>query len=313
MRIFYALVLVWVGMVFPVQAVTISAVGDIMLDRGIRGQIATYGPDFPFEKIRGKLTSNIVLGNLEGTITPQLSIATDSYLRFTFDPSVAPALRQVGFTHLSIANNHALDFGSVGLQQTRLILSTNGLQPFGDPKNKNGYAATQIIDGQRVTVIGYHGFHSGLLRTLVEIRRAKQLDSTVIVMAHWGAEYSPGVREIQRNTAHAFIRAGAELVLGSHPHVIQPFEIYRGKFIAYSLGNFVFDQDWAAETQSSILLQARLGPSPEIQIVPLTIQNGQPSLAAAPERQRILNNLAANSLVSKNHRRQIKSGILQKL
>lgn len=292
---------------------SLTAVGDIMLDRYVRQMMLKNGPLYPFSAIHDQLqNADLVVGNLEGPITTSSKHATaGGSLTFTFDPSTATALQQAGFTALSLANNHTLNFGERGLQSTRQYLQQAGIKPFGDPRNRSHFHLTQIINGQRITLLGYHGLVSGLETVLLDARRAHAKGETVIVFAHTGNEYALRFTARQQRDYRRLVDAGADLVIGSHPHVVQPLEIYHGKLIAYSLGNFVFDQYFSTDTQQQLMLQLQADTRRfAVQLVPLVSIRSQVRLAPAKLGQTVLNRLAQDSIVSTTQRQAIRSGVL---
>lgn len=280
-------------------SISLTFVGDIMLDRYVRTTIEAHTPLWPFEKILSELTGDAVIGNLEGPFTDQPSEATDEHLVFTFDPSHAIGLRQAGFTDVSLANNHTLNFGATGLASTRATLETQGLRYFGDPTNQTGYSRTINIKDRSVAFVGYHGLVSGLDRALAEVRDAKDAGATVIVMAHWGNEYKDTASSKQVQDAHALVEAGADIIIGAHPHVIQPIEIYQNKLIVYSLGNFLFDQYFSPETVRGLVLHLALNQDAlSVQIVPVITVRGQIEKMSSPDRDALLVELAQKSTIS---------------
>ncbi|MBI3572665.1 MAG: CapA family protein [Candidatus Kerfeldbacteria bacterium] len=311
------------GLIFPpigrrtprVNATTgswsMTMMGDIMLDRHVRQSITANGQFFPFAKIQSNIknSGDIVLANLEGPFTTNKTRATSTNLIFTFDPAMAPVLKQAGITMVSLANNHTLNFGQAGLDATRSTLRSAGLDYFGDPKNRAGYTITKTVNGRRIGFVGYHGLTAGLPVVLDEIRRLRPNVDTLIVMPHWGIEYNLKFTGRQQADAHQLIDAGADLVIGSHPHVAEPFEVYNGKFIAYSLGNFIFDQDWSRDTQEGLTLNLTVsGVQLKVQLIPISISHSQVSLLISPRRTAMLKRLADTSLVSPAQHQTIKQG-----
>ena len=132
----------------------------------------------------------------------------------------------------------------------------------------------------------------------------------MIVFLHWGEEYQLISSSSQRKLAHSLIDAGADLIIGSHPHVVQEIEKYKGKLIFYSLGNFIFDQYFSRETQKGLAVSLELYPSRIIyKLYPYTLFHSQPKLMNEKEREWFLNNLAEKS--SADLRSQIKNGIIE--
>jgi poly-gamma-glutamate synthesis protein (capsule biosynthesis protein) len=247
--------------------VTILAFGDMMLDRKVREQINAYGPEYPFALIKDFLrgdgiANDIVVANAEGAFTKNVSVTLgrqDAPLQFTFDPAILPTLKKLGFTLLGQTNNHMLDFGLSGYDQSTSSIETAGLNWFGDPRNQEVKPFVTKIHGEKITFIGYSEFaHQGMENVLQAIREAKTNSSYVVVCPHWGEEYEPEPNSTQQENAYAFIDAGADVVLGSHPHVIQPIEMYHNKIIFYSLGNFIFDQAATGPTSRGLAVRISL-------------------------------------------------------
>lgn len=267
-----------------VQEVNLLMTGDIMLDRYIatlRGRaLADEDPAndlFPFtfmpeviQAVKTKLATSqldLVLGNLEGPITDSNYVNNGTAMIFNFKPSVVEQLKNAGFTTLSMANNHTLDMGKTGPQQTHDYLAAAGLDAFGHPDTPDGTYSflTYEIDGFK---IGFLGLNDAVIKLDVPaaLEKIKALDGQVdvlILAVHWGFEYEATARESVVAKAHQFVDAGVDFIWGHHPHVIQNSELYNGKWIYYSLGNFVFDQYWSAETQEGLVLGLKIAKSPE--------------------------------------------------
>lgn len=292
------------------QSWNMVAVGDIMLDRYVRTVLKTKGVEYPFAAIKPVLVDHdVVLGNLEGPFTKNASVATDTRLIFTFDPNIAPTLTDVGFTDLSLANNHTLNFGQTGLDQTRQVLRSAGLNYFGDPSNRHGFGFIREVAGRKVAFIGYNALSKGVATILSDIQEARGLADVVVVVPHWGNEYQLKFNNRQQSEAHQLIDAGADLILGAHPHVVQPFEIYKDKFIAYSLGNFLFDQYFSSDTLEGLMLRLTFSPeSLAIILVPIVTERGQIHLLTGARRDTLLARLAKDSDVQGSLREEIKQG-----
>jgi hypothetical protein len=240
-----------------VASVTLQWVGDIALstERGLPpgGVAGALGP------VRGLLRGgDLTAGNLEGTLSVGGSskcgsIGSAHCFAFQAPPSSAGALRSSGFGLLNQANNHSMDFGASGRAQTIAALDRAGIAHTGLP----GEISVVRVDGVRVAFLGFapYPFDADLLnipRAVALVRHARARADLVVVIIHAGAEganefhtplgeefYLGEDRGNPRAFAHAVIRAGAAAVFGSGPHVIRGIERYRGRLIAYSLGNFV--------------------------------------------------------------------------
>lgn len=247
----------------PRNYVRILFVGDIMFDRGIRYYAQKNGGnEFIFDKISSALKNNdLVVANLEGPITDNKSVSAgtvagsaNNYF-FTFDPSWAKTLFQENIKLVDLGNNHILNFGRAGLASTKKYLDEAKIGYFGAPDYPKSISAE--IRGVKITFISYNEFSDlpeGIeaKSTVEEIQKAKQYSDIIIVFSHWGVEYSLTPTDDMKNLAHKFVDAGADLIVGSHPHVIEPSEIYNGKKIYYSLGNFVFDQYFSNDVRNGL-------------------------------------------------------------
>lgn len=296
------------------KPVTILAFGDMMLDRNVRLSIKNNTASYPFLNIKEFLMGHdIVVANLEGVFTNFPSVTAgviDGPLSFTFDPKIISTLKQFNFNLFSIANNHSLNFGRYELDKSNNLLEKEGITWFGDPSNKNLNSFTITIRGQKITFIGYHEFaYQGLENVINEITLAKQNKSFVIVYPHWGEEYRKSMTQSQIKMAHKFIDAGADLILGSHPHVIEPIEIYNGKAIFYSLGNFVFDQYNTGPTTEGLSIDITITKD-EVKygIFPFDIKNTQVSLMSKINSDAVLNNLSIKSFADESIKNGIKAG-----
>ncbi|NQV89894.1 AmmeMemoRadiSam system protein B [Candidatus Uhrbacteria bacterium] len=218
--------------------VAMQAVGDIMLDRGVRSKIESQGVGYPWENVARYLQgSQLMIANLEGTISEDLSIATDEPpFRFTFSPKSVEVMNTY-VDVVSLANNHSRDRDRIGEEETQEWLDTIGTDWFG------GYATSEpVYRFNQVSLIGYHQFGTKIEDLLPVIEQEKNKSQFVIVLPHWGQEYIFEPQEGQRDLARQMVQAGADLIIGSHPHVTQGIELVEGVPVMYSLGNFIFDQ-----------------------------------------------------------------------
>ena len=248
-----------------VHRATILAFGDMMLDRTVYLKAKEAKDfDFPFLKIDSFLkNADLRIVNLEGPITNFKSVAnTINRMRFTISPEFLEPLAN-RFEILCLANNHLLDFGENGYEQTKQYLDGAGIKYFGDYKNRKENLS-QIIFRNKIKIgfIGYHALADKNLEAVIgEIEKLKSQTDFIIVFAHWGAEYIKDPSSSQKEEARMFIDAGADLVLGSHPHVVQASEEYKGKKIFYSLGNFIFDQYFSQDTMQGLGVEILLKKS----------------------------------------------------
>jgi gamma-polyglutamate biosynthesis protein CapA len=242
---------------------SIIFVGDLMFDRSIRQFAKVKGNDFIFERIHDYLTSaDLVVANLEGPITlnPSVSIGTlpnqSGHFKFTFDPGLAETLFNQNIEMVNLGNNHILNFGDEGLAETQEYLSNSKVEYFGDVGEKFHENREVSINSVSFIFVNYNQFVPGSLeRTMGDIKKAKDQNKFIVVYTHWGTEYAKTANSEIKKIAHSFVDSGADLVMGTHPHVIQDKEAYNGKMIYYSLGNFIFDQYFSPETMEGLAVK----------------------------------------------------------
>jgi poly-gamma-glutamate synthesis protein (capsule biosynthesis protein) len=242
------------------QPVTVLMVGDVMLARAVGKTIRDSGDARqPFRGLENTLQgADILVGNLEGPISGR-GHAKDKEIVFCAQPQVVDGLRLAGFDVLNLANNHGLDFGPEALDDTLALLQGSGITPVGAGTDFEEAHTARILTvrGTRVGFLGYTNLiaekqiwrrsrpcmaHLTPSIMVADIRRARPLVDVLIVTVHWGNEYEYRPTDEQRSLGRMAVAAGADAVVGHHPHVPQPLERYRHGVIAYSLGNFVFDQ-----------------------------------------------------------------------
>lgn len=243
--------------------------GDMMFDRTVREVAEVKGGDFIFSCIDPVLQqSRIVVANLEGPITsnPSKSLGSepgdDNNYTFTFPESTAALLLAHNISAVNLGNNHILNFGYSGLAATTAALRDAGVGYFGEPSTNTAIGTD--VGAVQVAFVGYNEFAPGgaqnaEIQTLEKITTAKTKGYLPIVYAHWGEEYEPLANTEQRRLAHEFVDLGAVAVVGSHPHVVQDHETYKGAPIYYSLGNFIFDQYWDDAVTHGLLLKLGFG------------------------------------------------------
>ncbi len=260
----------------PSRRVILMAVGDIMLGRTIGEMIKTIGPQVPFLDTADTLRSaDITVGNLECPISDRGEPEPKTYA-FRAPVAAGESLAYAGFNLVNLANNHSLDFGPQALSDTLEILAANGVQAVGAGMNATqAYAPAFIeVNGLRIAFLGfvdvfptdydYRTWEAGPDQPGVAwahedrvregVIAAKAEADIVIVLVHNGYELVQQIGSQQQLIAHAAIESGAALVIGSHPHVIQRIERYQEGLIAYSLGNFVFDNYLFPPNYSGILV-----------------------------------------------------------
>jgi len=242
------------------KGISISFAGDILLASGVGNKIDQYGPDYPFEKVKTLLSkSDFAVGNLESAVAVTGTPAADKEFTFRADPKVIDGIKNSGLDIVSLANNHVLDFGRDAFIETLNHIKDSGLNYIGagedideayrpivvekDGKKVAVFAASRVIPSGSwyagIKTSGVAGAYNAE-RLLEEIENVRENVDYVIVYLHWGTEREQEPNKLQKNLARLLIDGGADVVVGTHPHVLQGFEFYKGKIIAYSLGNFIF-------------------------------------------------------------------------
>jgi poly-gamma-glutamate capsule biosynthesis protein CapA/YwtB (metallophosphatase superfamily) len=269
--------------------IVIAAVGDIMMPISIQEVVARnkYKYDLLFEKIAPDLLSaDITIANLETPVDHTAPVS--GYPKFNTRPELLPALKTAGLGIVSLANNHALDAGLKGLKRTIDNIQSAGILAFGAGRTpvEAERAIITTIRGVTMSFLGYTystnermrnrkknlsrvnilGTESenDLARVASEVRKVRQVSDVVIVSLHWGDEYKTVPTSWQRRVAVELIESGADIILGHHPHVLQPIVSYTAKngrqgLIAFSLGNFISTQNYGIEFKNRAHFKALRG------------------------------------------------------
>jgi len=280
--------------------VSVLFVGDIMLDRAVAQHARQRGDHVLFAGVQQLFKStDLLIGNLEGSMTtnPSISEQDPKILKFTFNPRFADLLYSLGFDAVSLANNHALDFGVEGYRATQDFLRAAGVAPFGHPLNNKDLSTSLGVKGETVCLIGYHSlFDPESAWVAAEIKKLRPLCTRVIVMAHWGEEYQHEPTAHQKLMAHTFIDLGADLIIGAHPHIVQPVEIYNNRAIFYSLGNFLFDQGFQPEVKRGTAVAVEFASSTTTFILTPVTTFKEVALADATTTAAVLRDLGVEGL-----------------
>jgi poly-gamma-glutamate synthesis protein (capsule biosynthesis protein) len=256
------------------------AVGDIMLARLVGERISWWGARYPFEGegIQPLLSNaDIALGNLECAISERGERQDKGYT-FRASPVITQGLTYAGFDVLSLANNHSGDFGDIALTDTLNTLADIGIATVGAGETITAAHHLRVVEsnGLRVGFLAYNEIGPSWFAAsetspgsaLIDLERmraavadARQEADVVVVSCHWGIEYTPYPTAYQREVAQALAEAGADLVIGHHPHVMQGLGYYPDTLVAFSLGNFIFDQGLSEQTEEGLILRALLDAS----------------------------------------------------
>lgn len=275
--------------------VSMTWLGDIVLARMVLQRMLDYGDwAAPFRSIAGETSwADLTIGNLECSISDNAPQPTDwSGFEFNGPSAVVQGLQLGQVDILSGANNHSFNFGPGAMQDTLDALDAAGILHFGSGPNLDVARQAVVVekDGTTYAFLGYNGISGDvdgatadsagtapLLDWLVaeDIQREVAAGHVVIPYFHWGIEYTSVPTDDQRYFAQVAIDSGAAAVIGTHPHWVQAVETYNGKPIIYSLGNFVFDQEWSEETKQGMMAHLWLKGAKvlKIDLVPVYIQD----------------------------------------
>ncbi|MFR7976054.1 MAG: CapA family protein [Intestinibacter bartlettii] len=276
-----------------------TVVGDMMLGRSItnKGSKNNYKNMFSGVSDLWK-DSDYVAGNLECVLLDNASDyeKNDKEIHINAETKTANVLKENGFTLVSLANNHLADFKAKGVVNTLDTLDKVGLKHVGAGRNLTEAAEYDIqeINGVKIATIAVSDIipkdfaardsKAGILTTKTlkyyqAVKDASEKADLVIANIHWGVEYGMTETEAQQQLARNLINWGVDVVIGSHPHVLQPVEKYGDGIIFYSMGNFVFDQGWS-RTKDSMVLNYYVDENGNcsFEITPIRIKDGYPEV-----------------------------------
>lgn len=309
---------------------TILFVGDIMLDREVENLIKENGALYPFQKI-SQLTRGIdfVFGNLEGPVVKNPPNFSRDSLIFAFSKDTLKGLLFGNFNLLSLANNHTLNMGENGLAETRKFLEKAKINFVGDPLK---CSEDFLYKENNLTFLAFNKTYpyscsdEKIVET-IKLVKSSNPENFIIVSMHWGNEYKLKSSVLQQKLAQKIIDAGADLIIGHHPHVVQEIGIYKNKLIFYSLGNFIFDQYFSKNTQQGLAVGLEIYPSQKaprnsftdktesaqqklvFRLFPLESKLSQPFLMPLEDAKKFLEKLSERS--DQSLFEEIKSGIIE--
>ncbi len=293
----------------------IQFVGDIMLGRNVEKLSRENSLHYPYTRLDSVPENVFLVGNFEASMPKVHVPAPSGTFAFSVHKDLLPPLRAYGFQSMSLANNHSYDYGQESFTHAVQMLTEADIAVFGDQKNQGSSTIVYAtINDQTVALVGMYAVFDrpsddGITQALA---RATEKSDVQIVYVHWGAEYELVHNDFQEELAHAFIDAGADAVVGHHPHVVQDIGVYKNKPIFYSLGNFIFDQYFSSDVQEG--LSIRLTPQKEalsITIIPVSSlgQRSQPAFMESAEKADFLKKIAQRS--EKGLATMIEKGILE--
>lgn len=297
----------------PSDEVRLVFVGDVMIGRWIGELIDKYGSEYPLQPAHPFLReADIAFGNLESPLT------TAPYIRNGYNlvanPAHVSSLTLAGFDVMGLGNNHITDHGPAGITETVRTLEEVGIAYLGAGTTITEAHRSWIgeISSVRVAYLAYDSTWGSVPatesragsahpddRVVADISRARQEADLVVVSVHWGQEYKSLPNKQQRGYARMLAKAGADIIVGHHPHVVQPLEwlLVPGRdsptLVAYSLGNFIFDQEFSEETSESAILSCQVGPAgvQNARLIPVHIRQGQARPVSSRQGEKVLSRL----------------------
>lgn len=282
---------------------TMIATGDIIPARSVNFQVLSH-QDFKWPYLKtADVTkkADITFVNLETPLTSKCQ-PTQEGMVFCGNARNVEGLVYAGINVASLANNHAGNYGAEGVQETVNLLTQNNILVTGvnGPTVKN-------VRGIKFAFLGYDDItkpQPGISnveeeKIKAEIADARKQAEVVIVTFHWGVEYRDQPDDRQKYLGHLAIDSGADLVIGNHPHWIQPIEIYKAKLITYAHGNFVFDQMWSQKTREGVIGKYTFYDNQliDVEFLPVQINDyGQPYFIEDTQKKSILDHMKTESL-----------------
>ena len=284
------------------EQLSILFTGDVLLDRGVRPIAERRGVAYLFDSVRAEFRqSDAVIINLECPLTDTVSPVNKRYI-FRANAEWAMDLQKVGITHAALANNHTNDQGRRGLQATYQHLTDAGIIPLGYGSDYEQQSSPVIISKGHVRVAVFNAvmmalenWHyldgkpgvcqpasDSLVSTIADYHQ-QHPDTRIVTVLHWGVEFNTFPSINQRFLARQLADAGADAIIGHHPHVVQPIDTIGHSLVCYSLGNFVFDQHPPQTRQCLMVrLNIKTGTSIAMDVIPAKIVGCRPITLSTP-------------------------------
>jgi len=278
----------------PEGEITFILAGDAMFGRAVYAQ---FHDDLKeaFENLEPSFFQNrdIALLNLEGPIMPNefTPDTNPNNLMMKFPAQVSEVLKWLNINAVSLANNHTANQGAEALAFTRENLAEKQITTIGDPQNAADLVKSFEKNGLKISIIALN-ILANTPDIAALIAEQKENSTLVIIFPHWGGEYETIHSATQEKLAQSWIESGADLVVGSHPHVIQDAQIYQNRPIFYCLGNFLFDQTFSVNTQRGLVLAGKISQDKlTLELLPVKSVHLKVQLLQGEEKDAITNSL----------------------
>lgn len=299
--------------------VRLALLGDMMMSGRVEDVVKEKGFDFPYQYVKPLLQDmDFTIGNLETPLTTRGTPAENKSFVYKSPPKMALAMAAAGIDIVNLANNHSMDQGEEGLLDTFQALKSANVNYIGAGRNsKEAYTPLMVErNGIKLAFLGlsrvipdeswyawrnkpgvattYEGTKAQAAKA---IKAAKKEADIVVVIVHWGEERTDEPIDTQKELAKLYVDSGADLVVGGHPHVAQGFEQLKGKWIAYSLGNFIFTQAANPKTWETMVLQAecKKDGTCELKMIPFFTNVGQAIPLKGERGQKVMKRLEGMS------------------
>lgn len=297
------------------QEASLLFTGDVMLGRYVETLMNRNGDDYPFDMVRDRFDMvDAVVINLEGPVlmSEKHRQTPDFTTVFSFNESVLDVLKNNSVDILNLSNNHTLDKGQGIYDEMVEMIESSDLNWFGHPRIwEDKYVESLEINGFVFTFMGFHqatnpGFDVEKAKLFISNWRLENPDDIIISNVHHGPEYIKTSNDRQKEIARGLIDGGSDMVIGHHPHVVQELEIYNGKPIFYSLGNFIFDQYFSADTQEGLVVKlvAKKNSSESVlgvKLLPIKSKMSQPYFLEGEEKLGWIDSFLNRSIIDMNN------------
>lgn len=307
------------------RRIILSATGDIMLGRRVGRLLDDNGWESAYRGFSNVFSrADVLFGNLECSLSERGQKLLGKGIWLRASPRKAELLKEAGFSILSLANNHILDYGDEALSDTVAFLEEAGIGHVGAGKDIEAARKPEIFKKGDASIgfLAYNEFSyyfwsyqerrkfvaeedvpgtapMDLSPLIEDVKKLKSRVDLVVVSLHWGIEESNMETQEQRRVAHALIDAGADIIIGHHPHVLQGLEIYKGRPIFYSLGNYIFDQNDENNKQGMVAeIEIIRGNLKSLSLHPLYVKDKSEPIV--PEGEKLREIMDKISLLSKD-------------
>lgn len=285
--------------------VTLMFGGDVTLSDAF-AELVGQDYDWAFAELEEYRQADVAMVNLEGTLTRAETPLPDKQFHFKADPESVNVLTSGGVDIVTLGNNHAMDYEAVGLEETMATLDRAGIYHIGAGQDIQEARRPEILEvkGQRIAYLGYydadlHAAGEGTAgtnprhnqRVAEDIKAIRNQVDWVIVNYHWGEELADYPGDWQIELAHFTIDQGADLVVGHHPHVLQGTEIYQGRPIVYSLGNFIFGGNSRSDYNTAALKVSLRDKQMKVELLPIAVKKYQPHVLTGDRGKEILDHV----------------------